>query len=402
MLALRGAAANLQRLLPHRSLARLSLSTAPTCAAPPAAPPVRSLRAATLLLAVGGVGNAAYAADAPLRRAEAEVATRTEPELDVVDDAAESELVVQVDSDKRASDDTGAAVLWRGQKVPPQIKALLDLPYRGQTFSKEMRPLLDFFEEKGVLVGASVFTDSSRLTAEKNVKTHLVLKADATCECSFGYAKRGAINTSCLLPRVLKCDKISDEDKRVLCRASTSKAAKAWLEDHGEESPMATKWAVLDAWLDVEEHARTPYPSTDELADLAAESKLEVSQVQTWLKFRRTIAHMDPRIKKYFNPNQESHVGGHKYGISGYTCHRCGHQGHQCRTCPLTDDDLEELIEQGKAFDPKTLYKRYPNSSCPDWPECVDLCGIQIFNPTSIFAYSTLRRAFFCSSLRTR
>ena len=245
MLALRfrSAAASLQRVLPHRSLARLSLSTAPTCAAPPAAPPVRSLRAATLLLAVGGVGNAAYAADAPLRRAEAEVATRTEPELDVVDDAAESELVVQVDSDKRASDDTGAAVLWHGQKVTPEIKALLERPYRGQKFSKEVRPLLDLFEEKGVLVGASVFTDSSRLTPEKNVKTSLVLKADPTCERLISYGERG-IQTASLLQGVLKCDKISDEDKRVLCRASTSKAAKAWLEDHGEESPMATKWAV--------------------------------------------------------------------------------------------------------------------------------------------------------------
>ena len=158
----------------------------------------------------------------------------------------------------------------------------------------------------------------------------------------------------------------------------------------------------MDAWLDVEANARAPYPSTDELAALADKAKLEVSQVDHWLKRRRKTAYMDPRIKKYFDCNPREERVGTKPGVSTYTCHRCGHNGHQRRTCPLADDELEELIEQGKAFDPKTLILRYPNPSCPDWPECVDLCGIQSSIRLQFSRVRPLRREFFCSPSRTR
>ena len=148
-------------------------------------------------------------------------------------------------------------------KVPPNAKAALEAKYRGQSnLGEKALCVLGFFNEKAFLkatvrkFGDTAPHDPLNLTAKANVATVLSLKADPSKKWTCGY---GTILSTRFLEHVLKCEKISDDDKLALCaKMGKSGAAQKWKEGYDDRHKIASSSSPAKKLSAAELEALTP------------------------------------------------------------------------------------------------------------------------------------------------
>lgn len=130
--------------------------------------------------------------------------------------------------------------------VPPHIRALITKPYRGQTFSKEMKAWLDkHFTEKAIYEPPA---DSSVIPSEDRIRTKLICVDDPDIQHIFTM-KGAKINCVKLMDKYIASASISDELKLKVCALSKGVKSTEWKRnfDALQASPAGGHVAVFKA-----------------------------------------------------------------------------------------------------------------------------------------------------------
>ena len=135
--------------------------------------------------------------------------------------------------------------------VTPTVKRCLEHAYGGQTSSdKKVMDILAHFTFTKVYEPPTLATQTPTAA---NVFLIITCKDDSRISMRL---KSGAINQTKLLEKLLKSDKISDEQKQKLCSGRNAKCATAWVKEYerlhkptGEgESALAWHISRVGAW----------------------------------------------------------------------------------------------------------------------------------------------------------